>query len=253
MKANKVLGQHFLTSTLIVEHIVATSGVTKKDTVVEVGPGTGVLTAYLCKSAKRVIAIEKDARMVEFLKGKFLYASNLKIIHGDVLKPNTYNLIPKTSYKIVANIPYYITARFLRLTLEELERKPTSMTLMVQREVAERITAAPPHMNLLALSVQAFGTPKKLFSVSRGNFSPPPKVDSTVISILHISDDFFKRHKISQKEFFATARKAFSQKRKMLRSSLGIKNGFATKRPQELSPEDFVSLLKSDSNRDRVG
>ncbi|TSC71751.1 MAG: 16S rRNA (adenine1518-N6/adenine1519-N6)-dimethyltransferase, partial [Parcubacteria group bacterium Gr01-1014_70] len=153
-----------------------------------------------------------------------------------------------SNYKIVANLPYYITSRFLRLFLESDKLRPQATTLMVQKEVAERICAKPPHMNLLALSVQAFGTPKILFKVRRGSFSPPPEVESAVIEIAGISDAFFKKNRISPQEFFKLPKKAFSQKRKMLRASLKISETelpkFSSKRPQELDLEDWIEISK---------
>lgn len=247
-RMGKRLGQHFLTSTAIAKRIVESANIQLSDVVLEVGPGKGMLTQFLIEKSKKVVAIEKDKHLVMFLKEKFKEVKNFRVIEDDIL--HTRYKILDTRYRIVANLPYYITSRFLRLFLEEMANKPQTMTLMVQKEVAERICAKQPHMNLLALSVQAFGKPKILFRVSRGNFAPPPEVDSTVIAIENISDAFFKKRTISPKEFFALPKKAFSQKRKMLRSSIGasvadnLPQVFATKRPQELSLEDWASLVK---------
>lgn len=280
MKANTFLGQHFLTSRAVVQKIIKAADIQTDDVILEVGPGKGTLTSELVKHAGRVIAIEKDGRLVDFLREKFGDVKNIEITHGDILKPGTWgmkletrdpkpetqnlkletrnargemrNAAPKlqassfkfqaTGYKIVANIPYYITSRFLRLFLEEIAPKPVSMVLMIQKEVAERILARAPDMNLLGLSVQAFGKPRIIARVSKGQFSPPPEVDSAVIAIEHISNDFFEKRNLEPKTFFAVAKKAFSQKRKMLRSSLGITGVLATKRPQELSREDFAQI-----------
>lgn len=265
MEMGRKLGQHFLTSTAIAKRIVESANIQPSDVVWEVGPGKGMLTRFLVEKAKQVIAIEKDRNLVSFLKEKFKGAKNLEIMEGDILKIQNVNIstqggstsggrnqndnikskIPK-KYKIVANVPYYITSRFLRLFLEETPHKPQSMVLMIQKEVAERICAKPPHMNLLALSVQAFGKPRILFRVSAGSFSPPPEVDSAVIAIENISGTFFKKHHISPKEFFELPKKAFSQKRKMLRRSIPDVGHpeFTIKRPQELSLEDWASLVK---------
>lgn len=243
----KKLGQHFLTSTAIAKRIIESANIQPSDTVLEVGPGKGILTQFLIEKAKKVIAVEKDHNLATFLQEKFQNVKNLEVLEGDILKHETWNMKHKTSFKIVANLPYYITSRFLRLFLEEVQNKPESMTLMVQKEVAERICAVPPQMNLLALSVQAFGAPKILFKVSHGSFSPPPEVDSAVIAIEHISNAFFKKHHILPQEFFKLPKKTFSQKRKMLRSSLSKipevpLPEFATKRPQELTLEDWIFL-----------
>ena len=274
------LGQHFLTSAAIAKRMVESANIQPTDVVLEVGPGKGMLTQFLVEKAKKVIAIEKDRQFVPYLREKYKDAKNLEIVEGDILKIplNPHFLrqrtdppsaekgellsrcnrdlvgFPTLSFKIVANLPYYITSRFLRLFLEEMVNKPQSMMLMVQKEVAERICAKPPNMNLLALSVQAFGTPHILFKVSRGSFLPPPEVDSAVIAIEHISDAFFKKHHISPKEFFKLPKKAFSQKRKMLRASLsnhiaevGLPHieHLLKKRPQELSLEDWAIMFKA--------
>ncbi len=256
------LGQHFLVSPRIAERIVAAAAIAKADTVLEVGPGRGVLTALLLQKTGAVVAVEKDAALVQLLQEKFVGAKNLTLLQGDILSPLNISEIqsPKImgKYVVVANLPYYITSRFLRIFLEGPAPRPKRMVLMVQKEVAERIVARPPAMNLLALSVQAFGKPKILFTVSKNNFSPPPKVDSAVIAIADISDTFFKTHHVSPNDFFALAKKAFGQKRKMLRSSLKANVSeiqspkfrrldlrILEKRPQELGLEEWVGLTRS--------
>lgn len=252
MKANVFMGQHFLVSRAVLEKIVAAAELSQKDTVLEIGPGKGILTAELLKKAKKVVAIEKDKTLVQFLQHKFRETKKLEIIPGDALKPSgliNYN-IKKAGYKVVANLPYYITSRFLRIFLEEKKNKPLLMVLMVQREVAKRICEKPPNMNLLALSVQAFGKPKIVASVPRSVFKPSPHVDSAVIKITSISNAFFEKNKIKPREFFAVIRKAFSQKRKMLRVSLGDQRStFSTKRPQELSLVDWIKIIRSHKYR----
>ncbi len=239
------LGQHFLTNPAIAKRIVDAADITKNDSVLEVGPGRGMLTQFLVEKAKKVIAVERDKKLASFLQEKFADKKNIEIIESDILKITSYEL-RVTSYKVVANLPYYITSRFLRLFLENIKNKPQSMTLMVQKEVAERICAKPPQMNLLALSVQAFGRPKILFNVKKGSFSPPPEVDSALICIENISDAFFKKHGIPPEEFFKLPKKAFSQKRKMLRASINVKHlVFDKKRPQELGLADWVELCKA--------
>ncbi|TSC80293.1 MAG: 16S rRNA (adenine1518-N6/adenine1519-N6)-dimethyltransferase [Parcubacteria group bacterium Gr01-1014_29] len=259
----KHLGQHFLTSPVIARRIVDVANILPNDIVLEVGPGKGMLTQFLVEKAKLVIAVEKDKQLVQYLREKFKDTKNLKIVYGDILKIplnppfSKGELLPlkkggwegffDSNFKIVANLPYYITSHFLRLFLETNELRPQSMTLMVQKEVAERICAKPPHMNMLALSVQTFGVPKIIFKVSKNNFAPPPEVDSAVIAIENISDVFFKKHNISPQQFFKLPKKAFSQKRKMLRSSLKltrhrVSSQFEMIRPQELSLEDWAFL-----------
>ncbi|PJE64195.1 MAG: ribosomal RNA small subunit methyltransferase A [Candidatus Ryanbacteria bacterium CG10_big_fil_rev_8_21_14_0_10_43_42] len=247
MHPKKSLGQNFLTSKETAGRIVRAATLSPGDVVLEVGPGKGILTELLLETGAVVFAIEKDPRMVLFLKEKFADKKNFTITEGDILDSTVHDVLPDT-YSIVANLPYYITSHFLRLFLEELRKKPVSMTLMVQREVADRIIARPPHMSLLSLSVQAFGTPKKILNVSRKQFSPPPDVNSAVITIQQISDAFFIKNNTTPQEFFPAIKKAFSQKRKMLRSSIGIAGKCSTKRPQELSLQnwlDIVPLIKN--------
>src|SRR3989344_5005703 len=181
---NKRLGQHFLINKSIVDLIVKIGNVSKKDVVLEVGPGKGVLTEMLAQKAKKVIAVEKDKELVEYLKDKFINQKNVEIIYGDILKTSTKNHGLKTvDYKLIANIPYYITSKFLRIFLSDKELRPSLMVLMLQREVAERIIAKDGKESLLSLSVKAYGEPEVIKIVKRGNFFPPPKVDSAIIKI----------------------------------------------------------------------
>jgi 16S rRNA (adenine1518-N6/adenine1519-N6)-dimethyltransferase len=196
------LGQNFLKHPEVAAKIALAAKLTLQDTALEVGPGRGILTAELLKRAMRVIAIEKDEKLADFLAGKFaaeIAAKKLILVRGDALEtipskgsPWIIQGLPLDEFKVVANIPYYITGQLIRRFLEA-KNQPQSMTLLIQKEVAERIVAKPPHMNLLALSVQCYGAPKIAFRVGRNNFSPPPNVDSAVIKIDNISRDFFKK------------------------------------------------------------
>lgn len=243
------LGQHFLINQAIAKQIVDAADIQPTETVLEIGPGKGMLTQFLIEKAKKVITIEKDKQLVDFLQKKFKEAKNLTILHDDALKMLDSKYLD-SKYLVVANLPYYITSHFLRLFLEEISNKPQSMTLMVQKEVAERICAKPPHMNLLGLSVQAFGKPKILFKVGKGSFSPPPEVESAVIQISDISEDFFKKHHITPQDFFKLPKKSFSQKRKMLRSSIPeakLPELNFRKRPQELGLEEWIQIVEHET------
>src|SRR3989344_5530162 len=145
----------------------------------------------------------KNKKLLPMLRKKFRNNKNVEIREGDILKSKVLNL--KSMYKIIANIPYYITSHFLRNTLAQ-KNKPSLIVLMVQLEVAKRISAKVPDMNLLALSVQAYGKVEFIRKVSAGNFSPTPKVDSAIIKISEISDKFFRKNKISEKKFFKILR-----------------------------------------------
>ncbi|OGF82395.1 ribosomal RNA small subunit methyltransferase A [Candidatus Giovannonibacteria bacterium RIFCSPLOWO2_01_FULL_46_13] len=242
MEAKKIFGQNFLKNKSILEKMAEVAEVGSADTVLEVGPGLGSLTEVLAARAKKVVAVEKDRDLIPILVEKFQGSKNVKIIQEDILK---FENIPGA--KIVANIPYYITSHFLKNFLSA-KNKPRLLVLMVQYEVAKRISAAPPEMNLLALCTQAYGKVEFIKKISKGNFSPAPKVDSAIIKISNISDNFFRKNKIKEEKFFEILHNAFRQKRKMLRHSLGKKislpEKYLTRRPEELSLENWKEILR---------
>jgi 16S rRNA (adenine1518-N6/adenine1519-N6)-dimethyltransferase len=214
---SKRLGQNFLIDKRILGKIIEIAELSKNDIVLEVGPGIGNLTKELAKRVKKVIAIEKDKRMVEILK-KEVNFPNVQIVYGDILKIDLKSYKLKAgSYKIVANIPYYLTSRLIRKFLE-LENKPKLIVLMVQKEVAQRICAKPPKMNLLAVSVQFYAKPEIVSFVSKNSFWPRPKVDSAIIKIKPLIDA--GRRLINADLFFKIVKAGFSQPRKQLINNL---------------------------------
>ncbi len=219
MKAKKSLGQNFLVNPGIVEKIISAAELTQKDTVLEIGPGTGVLTQALTKNAGRVVAIEKDHSLIESLGETFKDNKNVKIIEADALEfdPTSYKLHP-TSYKIVANIPYYITSHLLRKIFSSWPL-PTLIILMVQKEVAQRICAKPGDLNILALAVQYHATPSIVAPVSKGSFRPIPKVDSAILRLVPHEKRKGESEKGKQM-FFDVIRAGFSAKRKKTLSNL---------------------------------
>lgn len=257
-RPKKSLGQHFLINPRILDKIVAAAEITKEDTVLEIGPGTGNLTKELAEKAGKVIAIEKDRRLINALKLKF-ENSNVKIVESDILKLKIESLIENyklkiENYKIVGNIPYYITSNFLRTVLEKWP-KPKLVVLTIQKEVAQRIMARPPHMNLLALSVQFFSEPKIIRYISKENFRPRPKVDSAIIKLISK-----KELPIDNPErFFKISRAGFLGKRKQLINSLSANLKKEKKeieknlkeaeidlksRPEELDIDSWVRIAK---------
>jgi len=248
------LGQNFLSNKNILEVMADAAELTKRDVVLEIGPGLGSLTEILAERAKKVIAVEKDRDLIPILRTKFADKQNVEIIEGDILtiNPPLGGLAAK-SYKIVANIPYYITSHFLRLFLSEnnppVGGRPKLMVLMIQKEVAERIVAKDGKESLLSLSVKAYGKPEFIRKVPRGAFSPPPNVDSAIIKISDISGNFFTKNKIAEKKFFEILRAAFQKKRKMLRQSVGKKinlpKEFETKRPEELTLKEWLIICRN--------
>ena len=215
----KGLGQHFLTDRGALGKIIRAADLNQNDVVVEVGPGLGVLTAELIKQTRGVIAVELDEGLARQLKKDLAEAGNLTIIQGDILEIAPESLLAGIpgGYKIVANLPYYITSAVLRHFLES-NRRPDLLVVMVQREVAHAITAPPGDLGLLGLSVQIFGTPRIVARVAAGSFHPPPKVESAVVKI-----DVFSSPVIPEAElpgFFGVARAAFSAPRKQIQNSL---------------------------------
>lgn len=226
MRAKKSLGQHFLKSQSVVEKIIATAQLRPSDTVLEVGPGKGVLTAALLTKVAHVIAVEKDGELVEYLTKKFaaeIEKKQLFLLSADILDRNLPSLgLSRGTYKIVANIPYYITGIFLRRFLSSTEY-PESMTLLVQKEVADRILARDKKESLYSIGVKAYGTPKYITTVRAGNFSPAPKVDSVLLFITDISRSLF--HNVDEVSFFEVLHAGFAHKRKQLSTNLSLAFG----------------------------
>lgn len=219
MLKKKSLGQHFLNSPQIISDIVKAGKVTKEDVVLEVGPGEGVLTRELLLTGAHVISVEKDDRLIPELQKTFskeIAQKQLELIHADILDVGLPHLT-KQSYKVVANIPYYITGQIIRMFLES-DKQPLSMTLLIQKEVAERIVSRDGKESLLSLSVKVFGEPKYVRTVGKGAFTPQPKVDSAVISIENISKE--RLEGASEKKFFSLIHAGFAHKRKQLLPNL---------------------------------
>ncbi len=239
--AKKSLGQNFLVNPHILNRIVAAADVSSGDSVLEVGPGTGALTEHLANTGASIIAVEKDRRLIEPLREKFSASQNIRIIEGDILTLAPEELSLKVrGYKIVANIPYYLTSHLIRLALERWP-SPSVIVLMVQEEVARRMMASPPDMNLLALSVQLYAEPTLIARVSRNSFRPVPNVDSAVVRLIPSGDT---ADTDTHQRILAIAKKAFGQKRKQLKATVPVealeKAGIpVSARPQELSLDQW--------------
>lgn len=220
LRAKKGLGQHFLIDEEVLGLIISAAQLTPDDIVVEVGPGLGVLTKELAKHAGRAIAIELDDRLAAILSESLSAFKNVTIINEDVLKVAPETLLSEfktTSYKVVANLPYYITSHVLRHFLEA-QIKPQSMVVMVQKEVAEEITAKPGKMSLLSIGVQLYGEPEIVAQVPSESFYPAPTVDSALLRVTPRSKPSVE---IADREgFFELVRAGFSSARKQLANSL---------------------------------
>ncbi|HLG91048.1 MAG TPA: 16S rRNA (adenine(1518)-N(6)/adenine(1519)-N(6))-dimethyltransferase RsmA [Candidatus Saccharimonadales bacterium] len=250
----KSLGQHWLQDEAILKAVCDSADLDQDDTVLEIGPGSGNLTRHLVERVKKVVAVELDGNLAAKLP-KIVEAPNLEVIKADILKFELTNL--PVGYKVVANIPYYLTSNLLR-TLSESSNPPAGMTLLVQKEVAERICAGPGQMSVLAVSVQLYYECTLGIEVPARLFTPPPKVDSQVVILKRRPKPLFAD--LDTVKFFRIVKAGFSEKRKKLRSSLagglniakdqadnllgraGIDGNL---RAQELSMHDWHTLYKN--------
>jgi len=224
LRPKKSLGQNWLVDESALSRIAAAAELTRQDTVLEIGPGLGALTRHLAEGAGRVIAVELDAALIPPLSRSLADYANVTIVQGDILQfsPSAlvsgFNLSSSAiQYKVVANLPYYITSAVIRHLLEA-DVPPSLIVLTVQLEVAQRITAAPGKMSLLAVSVQFYGRPFIVTLIKAGSFDPAPQVDSAVVRI-----EPYNRPAVDvadREEFFAVVKAGFSQKRKQLHNAL---------------------------------
>lgn len=218
--AKKSLGQNFLYEESILRRIVEAADVSAADDILEVGPGLGSLTAQLAQVANRVVAVELDDRMMPILRFGLNQYHNISLVHQDILEMNPADEFSGSqSYKVVANVPYYITGAILRHLLQN-DLRPSSMVLTVQKDVAERMTAKPGKMSLMAVSTQFYGAVKMLFNLSAGSFYPRPKVASSVVGINVAQRPSAAQSVTDEKLFFQVAKAGFSQKRKQLLNNL---------------------------------
>jgi 16S rRNA (adenine1518-N6/adenine1519-N6)-dimethyltransferase len=223
LRPQKRLGQHFLVDRRILQQVLATAEVESHDTVLEVGAGLGTLTQALAERAHRVVAVEVDVHLLPALRSRLDCFDNIEVVQGDILALDVPSLLQEDDtdtvpcYKVVANIPYYITSALLRHLLEASAR-PQLIVLMVQREVARRITAGPGKMSLLAVSVQFYGSARLVARAPARAFYPAPKVDSAIVRI-----DPHKQLSLGDEDiggFFRVVRAGFAQRRKQLRNAL---------------------------------
>jgi 16S rRNA (adenine1518-N6/adenine1519-N6)-dimethyltransferase len=216
----KSLGQNFLTSIPARNAIIAAGEALPTDYILEIGPGKGFLTAGLLATGATVLALEKDRELVPYLTNLFrdqISDKKLTVVEGDVL-----TFVPKDhfvgQYKIIANIPYYITGAIISRYLSNTHQ-PTTMVVLIQKEVAERICAKDGKESLLSLSVKVYGDPKLYYKVSRGSFFPAPKVDSAVLQVKNISRNKFVSHD-HERVFFELIHAGFAHKRKLAKSNI---------------------------------
>lgn len=268
LRPDQSLGQSFLVDPVILGRIASAADLSSQDVVLEIGAGTGALTRHLAEEAGHVVALELDQRLVQVLQDELAEQDNITVVQGDVLALDPVFLIDDAcskpglltaSYKVVGNLPYYITSAILRHLLEAAQR-PELMVVTVQYEVARRIVAEPGDMSLLAVSVQFYGEPELLFRIKRGSFYPTPTVDSGVVRVNVHDSPPLPPHETAL--FFDVVRAGFSQRRKQLHNALSLGLGeFLTKdeavdlldeagidhrrRGQTLSVEEWIALARA--------
>jgi 16S rRNA (adenine1518-N6/adenine1519-N6)-dimethyltransferase len=256
----KSLGQNWLVDDAALARIAAAAELTLQDTVLEIGPGLGTLTRHLAERAGRVVAVELDGQLIAPLQRAVAGYSNVTIVHGDILQFAPSDLV-SGPYKVAANLPYYITSAVIRHLLEA-HLPPSRIVLTVQLEVAQRITAAPGKLSLLAVSVQFYGRPTLVARLKAGAFYPPPKVDSAVVCIEPYSRPAVQVE--DRDRFFAVVKAGFSQKRKQLHNALAaglnrpqaeVAEGLARaqvdgrRRAETLTLEEWAAVSRTLSNR----
>jgi 16S rRNA (adenine1518-N6/adenine1519-N6)-dimethyltransferase len=260
----KSLGQNFLVDPGVLGQIASAAGLTADDVVLEVGAGLGTLTRVLAEQAGRVVAVELDEELAAILRDQVAGLANVQVLQADILRLSNLPVagvpLVHLGYKVVGNLPYYITSAVLRRFLET-EPRPQRLVVTVQREVAERIVAGPGEMSLLAVSVQFYGRPRIVARIKAGAFYPPPQVDSAVVRIdVARQPPVLLEEGIGERVFFRVVRAGFGQKRKMLRNSLSAGLALPTtrieealeragidprRRPETLSLEEWAGLVRS--------
>lgn len=257
MIPKKSLGQNFLRDPKILQKIVLSADIGEKDSVIEIGPGEGTLTKYILEKSNSVLVIEKDTEMIPILEEKFkneISSGKLNILNEDVLE----YVVTKDKYKLIGNIPYYITGLIFRKFLES-KNQPESITFVIQKEVAERILAKNGKESLLSISIKAYGTPKNKGIIKSGSFFPKPKVDSAILHIENISKD--KMEGLDENYFFDLLHRGFAHKRKILIKNILEKNNKINQadlkkifenlkinekaRAEDLSVENWISIAKN--------
>ncbi len=236
--ANKKLGQNFLVNPEALQTILKAAELTKQDYVVEIGPGLGILTEQLARQVDKVTAIELDQGIIPVLRKNLLLedVKNVEILHQDALKTN----LPTQPYKLVANIPYYITSPILNHFLQpqnESEQRPSLIVLLVQKEVAQKICSKEGDQSILSLQVQIFGKPTIVSSVNKSSFFPQPQVDSAILKIETFSKPLVSNIPI----FFKLIKAAFNQKRKKISNTLPPALGLTPAQEEQLFEQSKIS------------
>jgi 16S rRNA (adenine1518-N6/adenine1519-N6)-dimethyltransferase len=243
LRADKSLGQNFLQDSSALERIARAAEIQAEDSVLEIGPGLGSLTRYLALAAKEVVALELDPDLIPPLRAVLTPYPNVRVAQGDILKTDVSELIHKKDYLVAANIPYYITSAIMRHLLEsEPTLRARRIVLTIQKEVAERVCAAPGDLSLLALSVQVYGKPSIASVIPASAFHPAPKVDSAILRV-----DIYPEPRVPRETlptFFKLTKAGFSQKRKTLRNSLSSGLHISTKESESMLAAAGIDFMR---------
>ncbi len=238
LRPDKRLGQHFLVNPVALERIVAAAELRPEDQVLEIGPGVGSLTVHLASRCGRVVAVEVDERLRMVLQRVLQPYPQVEVIFGDILQQDPAALMGGAPYRVVANLPYYITGAVIQ-HLMDASLRPSRMVLTVQREVAARLTAPPGKMSLLSVSVQVFGAVRTVLRLPPGAFYPPPEVASAVVRV-----DMYPQPLVPEAQlplFFRLARAAFAHRRKNLRNNLAAGLGWSKAEAEALLREAGIA------------
>lgn len=231
LKPKKGLGQNFLVDDNYLQLIVEAANVTAGDEVLEIGAGLGSLTRHLAAAAGQVIAVEIDKQLFPILKKVLKGFDNVRLLQGDIMEIDPRELTRQAGYKVVANIPYYLTSNLIRRLLEA-PLKPALIALTIQKEVAQRVCAEPGKMSLLSLGVQIYGKPNFVFPIPSDAFYPVPEVDSALLLVELYGQPVIPAEFLDS--FFKLAKAAFMQKRKMLHNALAGAPGLGNEKAEEL-------------------
>ncbi len=232
-QAKKSFAQHWLRDEATLQRMVEVAHVTSEDTVLEIGPGTGTLTRHLCRMAGSVVAVEADAELASELPER-IQADNLHVVSGDILQFDFSTLPP--GYTVAANIPYYITSHLLRI-LGDNANPPAIAVLLLQKELAQRVSAYPGDMSMLSVSVQYFAEPEMLDIVSREMFDPPPQVDSAIVRLTYRESPYFPA---DTEALFRLVKAGFSERRKKLANALS--GGLHVDKPQVITTLEVAGI-----------
>lgn len=243
---SKKLGQNFLLNDDVLDIIINSADLKSKDFVVEIGPGLGVLTDRLVKKVNKVLTVELDDKLFKILQKEFKNIKNLEILNKNILNiPNENLLSNENSYKVIANIPYSITSPILKKFTSQ-HPKPESMVLLIQKEVAERISANPGELSILGIAVQLYYKVEYISTVSKTDFYPVPKVDSAIVKLVKHNkyEDILEKYNILEKELMRIVKIGFSSKRKMLKNNLA--SGL------HISTQEALGLLKKANLKEKI-